>query len=411
MGKGETSVSDAVNNEVVTVEPGDTIVVVDPHANPDEPVMTGPMEAGDMLAEGTWFDFFRAGHWNGEQLDDEFMYEMMRNFNPSMRKVKLFIGHNSCFEPEKPTLGSAAALRIDNDGFMQALATGVQPELVEGVNSGRFPDRSLEAYHFPEEGGWTLTGIAFLGASPPAVSALRDFKFESAGNKRTIFMPGAAMREMRAAPKLFFSQGIYQFDRSGKAAADGPKSLNTITNQKGGEEEMEEKKLQEMVDSAVSKALDAYKGSDEHKALQEKAAKVDLLEQENTSLKTDAQKQKLDAKQKRVKEFVAKLLSEKKVTPHVVENLGLEAALLSLDDNEPVKCAGKDVTALDRAEAIVASLCDASKLFEVTSAGDDADKGADAGSADKELDAAKNVKQPLEFSIAGHALKQQEKAA
>jgi len=354
----------------------------------DEKVEGEPIE-GEEIQEGTWFDFFRAGVWNGEELGEEFMLQLLNNFDPLKRKCKLFISHNSCFESGKPSLGEVDGLRIE-DGYLQARAVKVHAQLKEAVNSGMYPDRSLEAYHFPEEGGWTLTGIAFLGAEPPAVSGLRYFHFSAEKTS------GGERRILRL-------------------------SANGLTKQeeKGGEE-MDQKQLQKMIEEASEKAASTaiaqFKSSDEFKALEAKATKADELEGEVTSLKSEGAERKLAQKRDGIRQFVAQLLEQKKVTPAVVEELGLEDALFSLDAEAPIKCAGKDVSQLDAAKRIVASLLDASKLFESSddspskcphcgkSIGGGKDKDEDTAK-DKDLEAANDVKKPLEFSIVDNAFK------
>lgn len=98
---------------------------------------------------------------------------MSRAAIPPGQRPGIHIGHpNSTFVGEMPRLGSIEALYFDGQ-YLRADYVNVPVwNAMDFIESGRFPDRSLELYREKGKTNWEVTGLAQLGASVPAIGAM-----------------------------------------------------------------------------------------------------------------------------------------------------------------------------------------------------------------------------------------------
>ena len=146
--------------------------------------------------EGTWFEIFRTGSWNGGRYDEASgtwvpyseadLDTMVANFERRERDIPLILGHNHWSGEEKPALGWVAALRRVGDRLL-AQARDVKEELKDAVNRKLYPKRSVEIYENLDGKGLMVSAVAFLGSQQPAVPGMPDFVFGAWGDGRRVF--------------------------------------------------------------------------------------------------------------------------------------------------------------------------------------------------------------------------------
>ena len=127
---------------------------------------------------GKWCEVFRAGthtdsagrkkEWTTQDLD-----RMVSNYDPKSHEAPICIDHNEKTGPVKggPAYGWVEGLKRVGQKLYASFRQ-VVPEFSEMVNQGLFKKRSISIY--PDG---TLRHVAWLGAKPPAIKGLEDFKF------------------------------------------------------------------------------------------------------------------------------------------------------------------------------------------------------------------------------------------
>ena len=104
--------------------------------------------------------------------------EMVASYQPALHEAPLTIGHP---KDNLPAYGWVKALYINEAGNLAIDADQADTDFLEMLAKGRFKKRSASFYppehpDNPTPGKWHLRHVAFLGAQPPAVKGLRDFK-------------------------------------------------------------------------------------------------------------------------------------------------------------------------------------------------------------------------------------------
>ena len=241
--------------------------------------------------EGTWFEIFRTGSWNGGRYDEVSgtwlpygeadLDTMVANFERRERDIPLILGHNGWMDGEKPALGWVAALRRVGDRLL-AQARDVKDELKDAVNRKLYPKRSVEIYENLDGKGLTVSAVAFLGSQQPAVPGMPDFEFVSWDDGRRRFT-------------------LSDF-RDGLIVPAGPAGESVVQepNQEGGEAEM-----------TIT------------------AEQFAAVQEENRRLKEEAEasaKERAELERKGVAEecrrYVSDLVKAKKITPAVANGDG-----------------------------------------------------------------------------------------
>ena len=241
--------------------------------------------------EGTWFEIFRTGSWNGGRYDEASgtwvpyseadLDTMVANFERRERDIPLILGHNHWSGEEKPALGWVAALRRVGDRLL-AQARDVKEELKDAVNRKLYPKRSVEIYDNLDGKGLTVSAVAFLGSQQPAVPGMPDFEFVSWDDGRRRFT-------------------LSDF-RDGLIVPAGPAGESVVQepNQEGGEAEM-----------TIT------------------AEQFAAVQEENRRLKEEAEasaKERAELERKGVAEecrrYVSDLVKAKKITPAVANGDG-----------------------------------------------------------------------------------------
>ena len=126
-----------------------------------------------------WIDIFKAGNhtdsqgrqqrWTTDDLD-----HTVATYKPEKHEAPVVIGHP---KTNGPAFGWVDCLRRTGD-LLQAQLKDVSVEFKEWVNKGTFKKRSSSFY--PDK---TLRHVGFLGAQPPAVKGLKNFKFNESGEE------------------------------------------------------------------------------------------------------------------------------------------------------------------------------------------------------------------------------------
>lgn len=123
----------------------------------------------------------------GQRIDDAgrrhmftpaMLAEMVASYEPNLHEAPLTIGHP---KDNLPAYGWVKALYINEAGNLAIDASQADADFLEMLAKGRFKKRSASFYppehpNNPTPGKWHLRHVAFLGAQPPAVKGLRDFK-------------------------------------------------------------------------------------------------------------------------------------------------------------------------------------------------------------------------------------------
>jgi hypothetical protein len=107
-----------------------------------QPAVSG-MHKIRALNESDWFEVFRAGTWNGHEWTDEDLRAMADSYDPNHREATIGIGHDGCFDSEKPRHGVVADL-MHAGGRLYAKFKDLSKDLVDGVAKGLYGDRSSE---------------------------------------------------------------------------------------------------------------------------------------------------------------------------------------------------------------------------------------------------------------------------
>ncbi|MBU0464540.1 MAG: hypothetical protein KKD21_12640 [Proteobacteria bacterium] len=120
-----------------------------------------------------WIDICRVGTWTASDgqkvtLTDTTFDKIIRSYDPAVREVPLVLGHP---KTDNPAFGWVAKLRRAGE-ILQAQFNQVSDKLKEMVSAGMYKKISIAL--FPD---MTLRHIGLLGASQPAVSGMRNVKF------------------------------------------------------------------------------------------------------------------------------------------------------------------------------------------------------------------------------------------
>jgi hypothetical protein len=307
-----------------------------------------------MNRESGWFEIFKTGGWNGgtyfdadgKMLEEPVPFSkahldrIVKNFesDPIDPRPKLKLEHDSMIRlAPKPMHGYVSALERRGNRLM-AKATDVSPELTDLVNSGKFPDRSVELWNgFNSKEGLVLGAVAFIGADLPGVSGMADFKF-------------TAENQDGARPRCF------------RFAAE---NLEEFQFEEKGGDEMDKKEIEEMVANAAAKAVEAFQSGEGQKALNAKAKLADELQEKTKELESLLQETQIKSVFAKCETFVNGLLKEKKISP-AIANGGLAAFMASLDGKEKLAFAkgGDKVTQREYFESVIGELCKLGGIFK-----------------------------------------------
>jgi hypothetical protein len=129
-----------------------------------------------------WIQIFKTGkhtdskgdtrNWKESDLD-----AIVAKYNPAAHQAPVVIGHP---KDNDPAFGWVEEVKRDGQVLMARLGDLV-PEFVEAVKKGLYKKRSVSLY--PD---LSLRHVGFLGAMPPAVKGLADFKFSAEPQAVTI---------------------------------------------------------------------------------------------------------------------------------------------------------------------------------------------------------------------------------
>lgn len=128
--------------------------------------------------------------------------EIVASYNAALHEAPLTIGHP---KDNLPAYGWVAKLYINEAGNLAIDPAQVDPAFAEMVRTGKFKKRSASFYPpdhpaNPTPGKWHLRHVAFLGAQPPAVKGLKDFK-DGAGDVLVVsFSEDAALIPQLSTP-------------------------------------------------------------------------------------------------------------------------------------------------------------------------------------------------------------------
>ena len=127
----------------------------------------------------SWIEIFKAGEhtdaqgqkrrWTQADLD-----KMVTQYNQGDHEAPLVLGHP---KDNAPAYGWVESLKREGD-LLLARPKEVVKKFQDWINEGRFKKRSISLY--PD---LTLRHVGFLGAFPPSVKGLKDFKFGEARQK------------------------------------------------------------------------------------------------------------------------------------------------------------------------------------------------------------------------------------
>lgn len=293
-----------------------------------------------------WFEIFRTGAWNGgknwegDPYEKEDLDKMVENFGSGRRDVPLVLGHwNPWVEGEKPALGWVAELKRVGNRLM-AKAKDVTETLKTLVNEKRYPKRSVEIYENLDGKGMTLSAVAFLGASQPAVPGMADFQF----SVTTAGTVGGAVRRMVYTPD---DSGVVTEDdgrgRVTESSAAKPlgedraqPSMRIERREPEGGEEMDEKERARLREELLAE----LRNSEEFRA----------LKAENEQLKSERDEAKRQAFEDANRSFADGLVTAKQLTPALGEKVAAFGAKLGPEHAEEfrdmVKSLAKDLGAL-----------------------------------------------------------------
>ncbi len=121
---------------------------------------------------------------NGQTLDatPDFVRAVAASYQPGSHEAPAVIGHP---KDNHPAYGWVKSLSFDEgSGTLYADFAQVEPQFEQMLKDGRFKKRSASFYDAnhpsnPTPGKPYLRHVGFLGAQPPAVKGLKDFKDDS----------------------------------------------------------------------------------------------------------------------------------------------------------------------------------------------------------------------------------------
>lgn len=129
-----------------------------------------------------WFSIFRAGeHTSSNGVTRKFsradLDSIIERYDPASPSPCV-ITHEELYSPF--AYGQVDSLKREGDLLLaQCKPETIEPRFAELVEEGRLYNRSVQL--LPEDGGWRLGHVAFLGAEPPAVSGLEPIRFAASG--------------------------------------------------------------------------------------------------------------------------------------------------------------------------------------------------------------------------------------
>jgi len=261
----------------------------------------------------------------------------VRAYDPAKHEAPIVVGHP---KDNHPAYGWVSKLDFA-EGVMVVEPKEVDPDFAEMVQAGRFKKRSASFYApdakaNPVPGVYYLRHVGFLGAQPPAVKGLKDVAF--AEDDGVVEFADAWMIDGLVA-RLFRGMRDFMLSQYGQEKTD-----QALPNFAIQDLEQMAREAQPKPESAIPFSEDDSMTPEQIKELQDKAARVDALEAENTALKGDQTKLKADFAELQGKQVEAEkvaalaairadiepLVKAGKVLPAEVETLTSFAA--SLDD-------------------------------------------------------------------------------
>jgi hypothetical protein len=253
--------------------------------------------------------------------------KMVENFGRGEREVPLVIGHNCWGGDEKPALGWVSELMRSGDRLL-ARAKDLKEELKEAVNSRTYPKRSVEIYDNLDGKGVTLSAVAFLGGSQPAVAGMADFQFSAANGLRFFALDNdvPAVESGGAGRSKSESEEHGSDGGNGKNGSDG---RGKGMSQGQGEGTSEGGSMAAAVQGVQGTSTIMQGNSDGGGGMAFTAEQFAALQAENLALKESAEKTaqlQADLEKKfvheRVASYCAELVKSKRVTPAVVNGDG-----------------------------------------------------------------------------------------
>ena len=207
------------------------------------------MDASALSTDG-WDKVFTTGkhtdsagnvkQWTTADLD-----HMATSFNPKFHEPPVTIGHPS---NNAPAFGWVAGIkRVGNDLYLSY--RDVEPQFKEWVAQGLYKKKSIAVY--PDG---SLRHIGYLGAMPPAIKGLPNFKFQADQEFSTFnFCDQAPIGVWRRIKKMM-TRNAYQPDTPDYI----PRSFK-----ENKEEEMTKEEVQEIVNDSVKEFSELLKSTSE----------------------------------------------------------------------------------------------------------------------------------------------------
>lgn len=272
-----------------------------------------PSSARQEFRNAIDFEAFAPGTWNGLQFERRDVEEIARNFTTlhAYHKVPLKLGHNDeqPFTDGQPALGWVTKAWVDGEGKLMLRAEKV-PDLVKrAINEGLYRKVSVELDIDVEHKGkfyrYVLSGVALLGADLPAVNTLADLDH-------------------------------YIGDKSSALAASRKSAFTAISGRKEDEViQVDEKKIQEMVDKAVKPLADQNATlSTQLTEANDKIAKLTRERDDNTKAQ---QGEKVKAARAGITTKLEAAVKQQLIQPHqreyFINNMGVndDAKVLTVD--------------------------------------------------------------------------------
>jgi hypothetical protein len=135
-----------------------------------------------------WCEIFKAGthtdsRGRAKSFSDADLDRIVSSYDPNSHEAPICIDHNEQAGPVVggPAYGWVESLKREGSRLF-AKFRQVVPEFAEAVSRGLFKKRSISLY--PDG---TLRHVAWLGAQPPAIKGLAEFKFSAEADASTFF--------------------------------------------------------------------------------------------------------------------------------------------------------------------------------------------------------------------------------
>ncbi|MDQ7799554.1 MAG: hypothetical protein RDU76_11545 [Candidatus Edwardsbacteria bacterium] len=144
--------------------------------------------------------------WTEADLD-----RMVSGYDPASHEAPVVIGHP---KDNDPAFGWVESIAREGQNLVATLKDLV-PEFVEAWTKGLFKKRSISLY--PD---LTLRHVGFLGAMPPAVKGLPDFKFSDKDESTTIDFSDETGWKVTAIGRLLSSLRDMLIEKFGLETAD-----------------------------------------------------------------------------------------------------------------------------------------------------------------------------------------------